>query len=67
MCGKNEVIITEDQQCELLNVKAATDTIIDLLKFGIRTPQSVQTHVYFYLLNKLLWCVGIILLVEFSK
>jgi len=28
---------------------------------------SVQTHISFYLLNKMLWCVGIVLLVELPK
>jgi len=28
--------------------------------------ESVQTLLSFYLVNKMFWCVGIILLVEFS-
>ena len=38
-----------------------------LAEIGTRMQLSVQTLVSFYLLNKLLRCVGIILLVEFSK
>ena len=37
-----------------------------LAEIGMRTQQSVQTLIAFYLLNKMLRCVGIIILVEFS-
>ena len=54
-------------KCERPSVKAAADIITYLLKIRTRTQQSVQTLVSFYLLNKVLRCIGVILLVEFSK
>jgi len=48
--------------------EAATDTIhVSLAEIGTHMQQSVQTLVSFYLLNKILRCVGIIFSVEFSK
>jgi len=40
---------------------------IILAEVATRTQQSVRTLTSIYLLKKMLWCVGILLLVEFSK
>jgi len=55
-------------KCERQSVEAATNTIKErLAEIRNRTQQSPQTFVSFYLLNKMLQNIGIILLVQFSE
>ena len=67
MCGRNEVRINEDQMWTTKRRSAAMNTINDLLKFAIVRNGHLNIRIFFYLLNKMLRNVGIILLVQLSK
>src|SRR6218665_1875728 len=66
MCGRNEVRINEDQMSTTKR-RSHNEHHKRLAEMRNRTQQSLQTFVSFYLLNKMLWNVGIILLVQFSE
>src|SRR6218665_3586947 len=66
MCGRSEVRINEDQMGTTKR-RSSNEHHKRLAEIDNRTQQSLQTFVSFYLLNKMLRNVGIILLVEFSK
>ena len=62
MCGRTEVRITEDQMWTTKR-RTRNEHHKRLAEIRNRTQQSLQTFVSFYLLNKMLRNVGIILLV----
>ena len=64
MCGWDEVRINEDQ---ISTTKRRNRNRHQQTCWNSHAYATVQTLVSFYLLNKMLRCVGIILLVEFSK
>jgi len=68
MCGRNEVGINEDQMWTTKR-RSHNEHHKRLAEIWNRTQQSLQTFLWFvsfYLLNKMLRNVGIILLVQFS-
>jgi len=65
MCGRNEVRINEDQMWTTKR-RSRNEHHRRLAEIRNRTQQSLQTCVSFYLLNKMLRNVGIILVVQFS-
>ena len=67
MCGWNEVRINEDQMWTTKRrSRSGHYNILAEIPTRRPTQQSVQTTVSFYLLNKILRYVGIVLLVAFS-
>ena len=66
MCGRNEIRINKDQMWTTKR-RSCNEHRKRLAEIRNRTQQSLQTFVSFYLLNKMLRNVGIILLVQFSK
>ena len=66
MCGRNEVRINEDQMWTTKRRSRNKDHK-SLAEIRNRTQLSLQTFVSFYLLNKMLRNVGLVLLVQFSE
>jgi len=66
MCGRNEGRITEDQMWTTKHW-SHNEHHKRLAEIRNRTQQPLQTSVSFYLLNKMLRNVGIILLFQFSE
>jgi len=66
MCRRNEGRVNEDQMW-MTKRRSRNEHHKRLAEIRNRRQQSLQTFVSFYLLNKMLLNVGIVLLIQFSK